>query len=87
MNSFIHIFVGNDAIHKLTKKPSSLYISITLNNGTTFFELYEIFSISSEADNYRLFIGGQATGTLGMLSLTFTNVIFLLLEYCFFLII
>lgn len=58
-------WIGNDVIHELTKNSSSLYISITLKNGTTFFELYEIFSISSEADNYRLSIGGQATGTLG----------------------
>lgn len=59
-------WIGNDVIHELTKaNSSSLYVTITLTNGTTLFELYETFSISSELDNYRLYIGGQASGTLG----------------------
>lgn len=63
---FFSIFVGNDVIHELTKaNTSSLYVTITLTNGTTLFELHETFSIASELDNYRLFIGGQASGTLG----------------------
>lgn len=66
LSSFFPIFVGNDVIHELTKaNTSSLYVTITLTNGTTLFELYETFSIASELDNYRLFIGGQASGTLG----------------------
>ncbi|XP_056000849.1 ficolin-1-like isoform X2 [Ostrea edulis] len=59
-------WIGNDVIHELTKaNTSSLYVSITLTNGTTLFEQYEKFSVTSERDNYRLFIAGQATGTLG----------------------
>ncbi|XP_065941876.1 fibroleukin-like [Magallana gigas] len=59
-------WIGNDVIHELTKtNTSSLYVSITLTNDTTLFELYETFSVSSENDNYRLFVEGQASGTLG----------------------
>nr|XP_019928713.2 microfibril-associated glycoprotein 4 [Crassostrea gigas] len=59
-------WIGNDVIHELTKtNTSSLYVSITLTNNTTLFELYETFSVSSENDNYRLFVEGQASGTLG----------------------
>ena len=60
------IILGNEALHQLTTTDvNSLYVSITLNNGSSFFELYETFSISSELDNYRLSVGGQASGTLG----------------------
>nr|XP_022331906.1 ryncolin-4-like [Crassostrea virginica] len=59
-------WIGNEAIHQLTTTDvNSLYVSITLNNGSSFFELFETFSISSELDNYRLSVGGQASGTLG----------------------
>ncbi|XP_052702060.1 ficolin-2-like [Crassostrea angulata] len=58
-------WIGNDAIHNLTQANNSLYISITLTNGTTLYELYELFRISNEQDNYRLSIGGTAAGTLG----------------------
>lgn len=64
----VPFFVGNDAIHNLTQANNSLYISITLTNGTTLYELYELFRISNEQDNYRLSIGGTASGTLGMAS-------------------
>ncbi|XP_061190517.1 ficolin-2-like [Saccostrea echinata] len=60
------VWIGNDDIHQLTKGgPSSLYISITLVNGSRLYELYNEFSISSEADKYQLFLAGPATGTLG----------------------
>ncbi|XP_062574519.1 fibroleukin-like [Saccostrea cucullata] len=59
-------WIGNDVIHQLTKgKISSLYISITLVNGSKLYELYEQFSVSNEADNYQLFLAGTASGTLG----------------------
>ncbi|XP_061191050.1 fibroleukin-like isoform X3 [Saccostrea echinata] len=59
-------WIRNDTIHQLTKgRNSSLYVSITIKNGTTFYELYQEFSINDEADNYSLFLGGPATGTLG----------------------
>ncbi|XP_062603444.1 microfibril-associated glycoprotein 4-like [Saccostrea cucullata] len=65
-NVFDSYWIGNDMIHQLTKgKNSSLYISITLRNGTTLYEHYQEFSVSNESDNYRLFLGGPATGTLG----------------------
>ncbi|XP_061190464.1 ficolin-2-like [Saccostrea echinata] len=57
---------GNDVIHKLTKgRNSSLYVSITLKDGRMLYEYYDQFSVSDESDNYRLFLGGPATGTLG----------------------
>ncbi|XP_061191066.1 ficolin-2-like [Saccostrea echinata] len=59
-------WIGNDVIHQLTKgSNSSLYVSITLRNGQTLYELYHQFSISDETDNYKLFLGGPATGSLG----------------------
>ncbi|XP_061191051.1 fibrinogen-like protein 1 [Saccostrea echinata] len=59
-------WIGNDVIHQLTRgKNSSLYVSITLQNGTTLYELYHQFSVSDESDNYRLSLGEPATGTLG----------------------
>ncbi|XP_062589869.1 microfibril-associated glycoprotein 4-like [Saccostrea cucullata] len=59
-------WIGNDVIHQLTKgRNSSLYVSITSYNGTALYELYQQFSVSHERNNYRLFLGGSATGTLG----------------------
>ncbi|XP_062615844.1 fibroleukin-like [Saccostrea cucullata] len=60
------VWVGNDVIHQLTKEnSSSLYVSITLQNGTTLYEMYNQFSVSNEAGKYQLFLAGPATGTLG----------------------
>ncbi|XP_062567606.1 fibroleukin-like, partial [Saccostrea cucullata] len=59
------VWVGNDVIHQLTKEnSSSLYVSITLQNGTTLYEIYDRFSVSDEAGKYKLFLAGPATGTL-----------------------
>ncbi|XP_061180185.1 fibroleukin-like [Saccostrea echinata] len=61
-----NVWIGNNLIHQLTKgKKSYLYVSITLENGTTLYELYERFSISDEGEKYKLFLAGDATGTLG----------------------
>ncbi|XP_062613808.1 fibroleukin-like [Saccostrea cucullata] len=60
------VWIGNDVIHKLTKEnTSSLYVSITLQNGTTLYEMYDRFSVSNETGKYQLFLAGPATGTLG----------------------
>ncbi|XP_061190467.1 fibrinogen-like protein A [Saccostrea echinata] len=59
-------WIGNEVIHQLTKgRNSSLYVSITLRDGRMLYEYYDQFSVSDEADNYRLFLGGPAAGTLG----------------------
>ncbi|XP_062621676.1 angiopoietin-2-like [Saccostrea cucullata] len=59
-------WIGNDVIHQLTNgRNSTLYVYITLKNGTTMYERYHHFSVSGESDNYRLYLGGPATGTLG----------------------
>ncbi|XP_062597602.1 fibroleukin-like [Saccostrea cucullata] len=59
-------WVGNDVIHLLTKeKNTSLYISITLQNGTKLYEIYDRFSVSDETENYKLYLARPATGTLG----------------------
>ncbi|XP_062574918.1 fibroleukin-like, partial [Saccostrea cucullata] len=56
----------NDVIHQLTKEnSSSLYVSITLQNGTTLYEMYDRFSVSDEAGKYQLSLAGPVTGTLG----------------------
>ncbi|XP_062585799.1 fibroleukin-like isoform X2 [Saccostrea cucullata] len=58
-------WIGNEVIHQLTKgRNSSLYVSITLTNGTKLYELYNQFSVADEINKYRLFLGGPATGTL-----------------------
>ncbi|XP_062606873.1 ficolin-1-like [Saccostrea cucullata] len=57
-------WIGNDAIHQLTKDRPSLYILLT-NYGVTKYAVYNEFSVSDENDNYRLFIAGPVTGTLG----------------------
>ncbi|XP_062598972.1 ficolin-2-like [Saccostrea cucullata] len=60
------VWVGNDVIHQLTKEgTSSLYVTITLQNSTTLYEMYDGFSVSDEAGKYQLFLAGPATGTLG----------------------
>ncbi|XP_061177791.1 fibroleukin-like [Saccostrea echinata] len=59
-------WIGNDVIHQLTKESKLfLYVSITLPNGTTLYEMYDGFSVSNETENYKLFLAGPATGTLG----------------------
>ncbi|XP_062614679.1 fibroleukin-like [Saccostrea cucullata] len=61
-----NVWIGNDVIHKLTKdNPSSLYVSITLQNGTTLYEIYNRFSVSDEAGKYQLFLAGPVNGILG----------------------
>ncbi|XP_062569593.1 fibroleukin-like [Saccostrea cucullata] len=59
------VWVGNDVIHLLTKgKNSSLFVSITLEDEETFYEMYDRFSVSDETEKYQLFLAGPATGTL-----------------------
>ncbi|XP_062617659.1 ryncolin-1-like [Saccostrea cucullata] len=61
-----NVWVGNDVIHLLTKgNNSSLYVTITLLNRTTLYEMYDRFSVSHETEKYQLFLAGPATGTLG----------------------
>ncbi|XP_062595986.1 ryncolin-1-like, partial [Saccostrea cucullata] len=58
-------WIENDVIHQLTKgNICSLYISITLVNGSKLYELYDQFSFSNEAENYQLLLAGKASGTL-----------------------
>ncbi|XP_062589396.1 fibroleukin-like [Saccostrea cucullata] len=59
-------WTGNNLIHKLkVANKTSLYIAITLTNGTTLYERYDQFYITDEADGYRLNLTGKSTGTLG----------------------
>ncbi|XP_061170689.1 fibroleukin-like [Saccostrea echinata] len=59
-------WVGNDVIHQLTKvKDCFLYVSITVQNGTRLYELYDKVSVSNEAGKYRILLEKPATGTLG----------------------
>ncbi|XP_062604755.1 ryncolin-4-like [Saccostrea cucullata] len=65
-NPLKEYWIGNEVIYELTKDlDSSMYVAITLKNGSTLYEKYETFAISNEAGNYRLFLDGQASGTLG----------------------
>ncbi|XP_061187097.1 fibroleukin-like [Saccostrea echinata] len=59
-------WLGNDLIHMLTvKNTTSLYVSIMLTNRTTLYERYDQFYITDEADDYRIQLAGNATGSLG----------------------
>ncbi|XP_062603960.1 ficolin-1-like [Saccostrea cucullata] len=64
-NPEIDYWIGNDAIHQLTRDRPSLYVSLTLNDVSTKYELYNEFSVSDENDNFKLFLGGPVSGTLG----------------------
>ncbi|XP_062585290.1 fibroleukin-like [Saccostrea cucullata] len=58
--------IRNEVIHELTKaRNTSLYLSITLKNNMTLYELYNQFSVEDETNRYQLFLGGPVTGTLG----------------------
>ncbi|XP_062605697.1 fibroleukin-like [Saccostrea cucullata] len=60
-----NVWVGNDVIHQLIKEnSSSLYVSLTLQNGETLYEMFDRFFVSDEAGKYQLFLAGPATGTL-----------------------
>ncbi|XP_056001932.1 fibroleukin-like [Ostrea edulis] len=62
----VDYWIGNDVIHQLTKGiNSSLHVVIKLPTGETLYELYDHFSIADEANKYKLFLEGPATGTLG----------------------
>ncbi|XP_061175560.1 fibroleukin-like [Saccostrea echinata] len=58
-------WLGNDFIHQLTISKRSFYVGITTTNGASLYEHYPQFSISNEADGYRLYLSGAASGTLG----------------------
>ncbi|XP_061190430.1 fibroleukin-like [Saccostrea echinata] len=60
------VWIGNDVIHQLTKrKDCSLYVSITLVNGTRLYQLYDGFTVSDESENYKLSLKGATRGTVG----------------------
>ncbi|XP_061190431.1 fibroleukin-like [Saccostrea echinata] len=60
------VWIGNNEIHQLTKrKDCSLYVSITLVNGTSLYQLYDGFTVSDESENYKLSLKGTTRGTLG----------------------
>ncbi|XP_062579133.1 fibroleukin-like, partial [Saccostrea cucullata] len=62
----LDFWIGNEVIYQLTKRQiSNLYIIINLVDGSRLYELYDQFSVSNEADSYRLFLAGNASGTLG----------------------
>ncbi|XP_056001820.1 angiopoietin-1-like [Ostrea edulis] len=59
-------WIGNEIIYELTKNHTSfLHVTIMLTNGTSLFQQYETFSIGNEQDNYRLYLVGNSSGTLG----------------------
>lgn len=58
-------WIGNDAIHQLTKgRNSSLYISITSTNKTISNTVYGQFSVSREEQKYKLHIADYENGSL-----------------------
>lgn len=71
-----NLWIGNDNIHQLTREDNvSLYVSIKTTNGEMKHQVFEIFSISNEANKYKLTVGEPTTGTLGdsMVSTEYTG--------------
>ncbi|XP_061190545.1 ficolin-1-like [Saccostrea echinata] len=58
-------WIGNDVIHQLTKYLPQLYVSITHKTLNQRYVIYNQFSVSDGNNNYRLFLSGPTTGTLG----------------------
>nr|XP_022312305.1 fibroleukin-like [Crassostrea virginica] len=60
-------WIGNDVIHQLTRhENATLYVAITLVNGTTLHQMYRRFSVTNEADKFILFLQEPVpNGTLG----------------------
>ncbi|XP_071837413.1 uncharacterized protein [Apostichopus japonicus] len=66
-------WLGNDYIHAITnQKTYSLRIDLTDSRGSSFYALYSSFSISDEADKYRLSIGSYS-GNAGVDSMSRCN--------------
>ena len=58
---------GNEIIHQLTRNGNvTLYVAITLVNGTTLYQVYRRFSVADESDKFRLFLQEPADGNLGL---------------------
>ena len=59
---------GNEVIHQLTRNDHvTLYVTITLDDGTTLYQVYRRFSVADESDKFRLFVQEpEPHGTLGL---------------------
>lgn len=60
-------FVGNDALHALTKSANTLRIQLTTFNGSTVQAEYSNLSVSDESANYAMTYGKYVKGSAGKL--------------------
>ena len=64
--SLFHSFwIGNQYLSRLTTIPVQLRIELKESGGKEGYAMYENFSISGPADNYRLSVGTYVKGTIG----------------------
>lgn len=62
---FFVIFIGNDNIHRLTTRTKhELRVDVQKFSGEKKYAKYSSFSVASEADKYKLTVGGYS-GTAG----------------------
>ena len=55
------------SINLQRKKTATLYVAITLVNGTTLYQIYRLFYFAYETDKFRLFLlEPEPNGTLGL---------------------
>ncbi|XP_062583692.1 ficolin-2-like [Saccostrea cucullata] len=64
-NESTEYWLGNDALHALTLKSSSLYVKLQHTNGSHYFQYYSDFRVSGADDDYRLHLGSYSNGTAG----------------------
>ncbi|XP_061185135.1 multiple epidermal growth factor-like domains protein 11 [Saccostrea echinata] len=62
-NTSTEYWLGNDAIHELTRNSSSLYVKIQNTNGHHYFRYYSDFRISGADDDFKLHLGSYSNGT------------------------
>lgn len=68
-------WLGNDNLHAITStKDYQLRVDIVDSVNSSFYALYNLFSVSNETDNYRLLLGSY-NGTAG-LCITFSSIMY-----------
>lgn len=61
------VWLGNDKLHRLsTQRNYELRIDLVDRSGVPYYAKYNLFSISNEANNYRLTVGTYSEGNAGL---------------------
>lgn len=60
-----YFWLGNELTRRLTTTPAQLRIELRESGGNKGYAVYENFSLSGRADNYRLSVGAYVAGNIG----------------------